>query len=201
MLSYNHYKQIGHSLCTAGCRQEIIYKGIASALERDLEGNMAELGVYTGGIVYMMADMCPNKIVWGYDTFCGLPDIEPEDDTPNEPCFKGEWTTSYEDVSAFLSCHNNIRLMRGLFPETITQEAKDSQYCIVHLDGDLYKSIADGLDFFYPRMVTGGVIFIDDYGYYRCPGVNIATDQFCAKHGIEIIRDNSLTYAARIEKK
>jgi O-methyltransferase len=34
--------------------------------------------------------------------------------------------------------------------------------------------------FFYPRLVPGGVILCDDYGFTTCPGVRRAVDEFMA---------------------
>jgi len=69
-----------------------------------------------------------------------------------------------------------VRLKRGLFPDTAAGLESET-FAVVHLDGDLYETTRAGLDFFWPRMVTGGVIVLDDYGLHDCPGVTRAVDE------------------------
>ena len=47
---------------------------------------------------------------------------------------------------------------------------------------DLYEPIRDSLLFFFPRLVPGGVIVVDDYGTTDWPGVAKAVEPFLAKH-------------------
>lgn len=51
------------------------------------------------------------------------------------------------------------------------------KFSFVHLDGDLYQTTADALDWFWPRMVPGGVIILDDVDWPKCPGVNRALEE------------------------
>ena len=59
-----------------------------------------------------------------------------------------------------------------MFPET-GDAITDKKFSFVYLDVDLYQSTKDSLEFFYPRMNTGGVILSHDYQY---PGVRQAFD-------------------------
>jgi O-methyltransferase len=34
------------------------------------------------------------------------------------------------------------------------------------------------LEFFYPKLATGGVVVCDDYGFATCPGAKLAMDNF-----------------------
>ena len=42
------------------------------------------------------------------------------------------------------------------------------------MDCDLLQSVRAALDYFVPRMVTGGTIVFDDYEWPHCPGVATA---------------------------
>jgi O-methyltransferase len=55
----------------------------------------------------------------------------------------------------------------------------------VHLDVDLYASTRAGLEFFYPRMIPGGIIITHDYS--TLPGVAQAFSEFLPKNGRAII--------------
>ena len=43
---------------------------------------------------------------------------------------------------------------------------------------DLYKPITDTLEFFYPKLVKGGIIICDDYNSTQFPGAKRAWDEF-----------------------
>ena len=62
-----------------------------------------------------------------------------------------------------------------MFPDTATPVA-DEMFSLVHLDVDLYRSTLACLQFFYPRMVQGGVILSHDYTYGE--GVRRAFTEF-----------------------
>jgi hypothetical protein len=71
----------------------------------------------------------------------------------------------------------------GRFPEIIPDEYRSRTYAAVSLDCDLYEPIKAGLDFFYPRMPRGGLLFLHDYSSGHWPGAKRAVDEFCARTG------------------
>ena len=48
---------------------------------------------------------------------------------------------------------------------------------------DLYEPTLASLEFFYPRLVNGGAIILDDYGFNQFPGAKTAVDRFLQKNG------------------
>ena len=46
------------------------------------------------------------------------------------------------------------------------KEVKDLEFSFVHVDVDLYKTAMDCCLFFYDRMARGGIIVLDDYGFF-----------------------------------
>lgn len=55
------------------------------------------------------------------------------------------------------------------------------------LDCDLYSSILAGLEFFYPRLVKGGYIFVHDFGSYHFEGVKKAVYEYCERQDTSIV--------------
>ena len=47
---------------------------------------------------------------------------------------------------------------------------------------DLYKPTFDGLEYFYDRMTSGGVILVHDYFTKDLSGVKKAVEEFCDLH-------------------
>ena len=54
----------------------------------------------------------------------------------------------------------------GAIPNTFDVVCSEL-YGFVHIDVDLYGSVKDCCEFFYDRMVPGGVMIFDDYGFER----------------------------------
>lgn len=148
---------------------------------KTLPGAVAEVGVCKGGSLRLIAEALPKKVVYGFDTFEGLPPADLAKDGPKvEEAKGGKFKVEYERVKAYLSGYSNVLLYKGMFPES-GKLVKDQRFCFVHLDVDLYKSYTDCLEFFYSKMLTGGFIVCDDYGFIgSCPGAKPAVDKFFA---------------------
>jgi len=141
-----------------------------------LEGEIAEVGVYKGGTAYLICSLT-QKHVYLFDTFEGMPEVDATKDTHH----KGDFAdTSYESVFKLLYGVGHKTLIQGIFPSATGHWIKDKTFSLVHLDCDIYPSVKESLEFFYPRMTQGGIIVLDDYAEPGCPGAKLATDEFLA---------------------
>lgn len=139
---------------------------------RDVSGDLAELGVYRGGVAKVMSLHSPHKTVRLFDTFEGIPEHS-EADAFHKP---GEFACSLADVQRHLADCHNVVFHPGLFPATAAGDA----FSVVHLDADLYQSTLDGLRYFWPRLSIGGAIVLDDWHWRFCEGVTRAVEEFFA---------------------
>ncbi|HEV7992643.1 MAG TPA: TylF/MycF/NovP-related O-methyltransferase [Gemmatimonadaceae bacterium] len=146
---------------------------------RSLPGDVAEVGVYKGGTARMLAKIFASsgKAVHLFDTFAGMPPVDPTKDLHRESDF-GDATL--EGVREYLRDCPDVHLHQGFFPAT-AGPIESSAFCFVHADVDIHQSVLDCCRFFYPRLVPGGVIIFDDYGRNSCPGAKVAVDQFFAE--------------------
>lgn len=143
-----------------------------------LPGELAELGVYRGGSAKLLSLLKGDKELHLFDTFEGMPAVRPSVDLHRAGDFAD---TSLEGVQRYLSGFSRLVFYKGIFPESAKPlAAKPTQFSFVHLDADIYEPTKAGLQFFYPRMVQGGVIISHDYRNLRCPGVKKAFDEFFA---------------------
>jgi len=140
-----------------------------------LEGDIAEVGVYKGGTARLIARTSRQfkKTVHLFDTFEGMPKTDSIKDIHKEKDFND---TSLEAVTKYLKdC--DVSINKGFFPES-GKTVENLKFALVHLDVDIYKSVKEACAFFYPRMVAGGIIIVDDYGFPSCPGAKLAIDEF-----------------------
>ncbi|MBX2925762.1 MAG: class I SAM-dependent methyltransferase [Chitinophagaceae bacterium] len=145
-------------------------------LRKTPKGLCAELGVYKGGSLKLMAEACPNREFWGFDTFEGLPEADWNEAEVHHP---GDFNdTSLEAVQLFLKDNPNVKLIKGYFPQSIAPFEKDDlRFSFIHVDTDFYQSVKACIDYFYPRLKPGGIIVFDDYDWIACPGVKRALDE------------------------
>lgn len=149
---------------------------------RHLQGDVAEVGTYRGGSARFLAcalerlGLSPPLHV--FDTFEGHPSVI-------VPALDGEHTTgmfadtSFDEVRNYLSPHANVVFHRGPFQETCVDVAS-RRFALAHIDVDIYESTVACLEFFWPRLLEGGVLVLDDYGFTTCRGLKTAVDAFVA---------------------
>lgn len=138
--------------------------GRAARETAHLPGSLAELGCYKGGSALMMAQSAPGKLLHLFDTFEGLPS-----DCPEGIHRKGEFAAETDGVHDLLKGHNVV-FHEGFFPTT-TVGLEDEAYACVHVDGDLYQTTKDAIEYFWPRLVPNGVMVFDDVDWGHTPGV------------------------------
>jgi O-methyltransferase len=143
-----------------------------------LPGDAAELGVYKGGSAALIAAAyaSANKPVHLFDTFTGMPAPDPARDSSAHGA--GEFfKTSADSVADFLADFPNVRIHPGLFPDS-GAPVRERRFGFVHVDAVIHQSVHDACEFFYPRMVPGGVMIFDDYDSPQCPGAACAVDSY-----------------------
>lgn len=140
----------------------ILHHYAREAARRWPDAPMAECGVYTGGTAELIGASGPSMLHL-FDSFVGMPgEAVPTRDYHVEGDFSD---TSVEEVRRRLTgmdCEFHI----GFMPATFAEVAEVTGYSLVHVDVDIYTSVRDCIEWFWPRLVSGGVIVFDDYGFY-----------------------------------
>jgi O-methyltransferase len=154
-------------------RRDMLVLLMRGVLVRQVEGDFAELGVYKGVTARLIHHYAPERRLHLFDTFNGFDDREIEDGA-----HRGLFSdTSVGAVMKTIAPRNdNIEVYAGRFPQTAA--AAPDKFAFVHLDADLFEPINAGLEFFYPRLSSRGVIVVHDYNAW--PGARRAVDEFFA---------------------
>lgn len=141
-------------------------------------GLIIEVGVYKGGSLKYLSELFPDRHIYGFDTFEGLPKEYSSDIEYHKV---GEFNdTDIEAVRAFIDS-DNVALIKGLFPD-IAPEGLTEKIALAHIDTDYYLSVKACIDWLGPRMVKGGMVVFDDYDWPNCPGVKQALDESGLKY-------------------
>ena len=139
----------------------------------NIQGSCAELGVYRGDFAREINHYFPDRKLYLFDTFEGFDRRDIGTERPHEKAAGGGdfSKTSVEIVLDKMEHRENCIVKKGWFPET-TNGVED-KFCFVSLDADLYAPIKAGLEFFYPRLVSGCMIMVHDAVREFCTSNNI----------------------------
>lgn len=150
-----------------------------SRLTKKLPGNMAECGSYMGVSAWFMAHEAPDVDLFLFDAFEGLQAPGERDMLADGSAYwkEGDVSSPEKVLTKNLSEFDHVNVLKGWIPSRFS-EVSERKFRLVHIDVDLYQPTLDSLIFFYPRMVPGGVIVMDDYGFMNCPGAKLAADEF-----------------------
>ena len=90
---------------------------------------------------------------------------------------QNQFSCSLNDVRNYLGSFARVHFHQGLFPAT-GRAVEQEKFSFVHSDVDLYASTQSVLEFFYPRLVPGGIILTHDFA--TCHGPHQAFTEFFA---------------------
>jgi hypothetical protein len=196
--------------------------GLCRALEyvvrNQIHGDFVECGVYKGGSTMAAALTLlhlgvPDRTLCLFDTFEGM----------SEPTEADIETFSGQRADALLASTDKsspywayapleqvrrnltstgyppelLRFIKGRVEDTLPSEAPD-QISVLRLDTDWYESTKHELDTLFPRLSVGGVLIIDDYGFWS--GARKAVDEYFQEHGIRMLL-NRLDFTGHIGVK
>ncbi|MEU0523041.1 TylF/MycF/NovP-related O-methyltransferase [Streptomyces niveus] len=173
-------------------------------VRHNIPGDIVECGVWRGGSMQACAKTLialgeTDRGLHLFDTFEGMPPPTAEDlrrdgkSAEDLLAAQGKdrpiWAVaSLEDVQAGFGNvpypGERVHYVQGLVEDTVPQQAPE-QISILRLDTDWYASTKHELEFLYPRLVSGGVLLIDDYGYWQ--GSRQAVDEFLEKTGERLL--------------
>jgi O-methyltransferase len=144
----------------------------------NITGAFGELGVYKGETARILHEMDCTRKLYLFDTFEGFKseDLLMESSADEKFSTKNFSDTSIDAVKKFIAGNSNLIFKPGYFPES-AQDISEEKFAFVHLDADLYKPSLAALQFFYPRLVPGGVMLIHDYNH-TWNGLRTAVDEF-----------------------
>lgn len=128
----------------------------------DVPGSIVEIGSYRCGATIALAAADPNKHVYAFDLFGGLP--------YRDAGFENFQDANFVEIQEITASFPNITLIRGLHEETIPAFS-DQPLSLIFMDSDHYSSHKVCLDRLWPMLSSGGVAVFHDWSF---PGVQRA---------------------------
>lgn len=200
-------------------RMYAVYKAAQHVSKAGIPGAFVECGTWRGGssmvgALALVSLNDTNRELWLYDTFSGMAEPTTRDRRRSDgaaalPRWKeyqrashNEWDfATLEDVRMNLVGTGypeaNMRFIQGRVEDTIPGAAPE-KISILRLDTDWYESTLHNLIHLYPRLASGGVLIVDDYGHWQ--GCREAVDEYLSSNGIHLLL-NRIDYTGRMAIK
>jgi len=184
----------------------------------NVNGALVECGVWRGGSVMAMAmaleESEDTRDIYLYDTFCGMTAPTDVDKSIHgvEAQARFEELRAPGDASGW--CHapledakrnvlstgyprERLHFVEGKVEDTIPR-VLPTEIALLRLDTDWYESTKHELIHLFPLLSPGGVLIIDDYGYWE--GVTKAVDEFVEQTDSHLLL-HRVDYGCRIAVK
>lgn len=158
---------------------------------KHLEGDFVECGVNTGAYAKAIVEYTGfnqlGKTFHLLDTFDGLvPELVSEAERQaGLDKYLGQYKNVYEGVLKTFK-NDKVNIIKGAVPGTLLScEAKKIAYLSIDMNNAEPEIAA--AEYFYDKVVPGGVIILDDYGFPQHINQKIAFDEFARQKGISIL--------------
>jgi len=170
----------------------------AAQVASRLEGDFVECGVNTGfvssAIMHHLDWNTLNKNFYLLDTFNGpvekwFSEAEQSKGKVEESIKAkslGRFRTDIQATIENFSEWNSVSIVQGAVPDTLPQ-VKTEKVAYLHLDMNQAYPEVKAAEHFWPLIVPGGVILLDDYAFIGYEAQKSAMDGFARKAGVEIL--------------
>lgn len=153
-------------------------QALRSVTDRRITGNVAEFGSFRGHSGYLISrlleEMRSDKTLFMFDTF----ETFPEEAAGIDRFWSRTHDVDFADVKHKFEGRSNVVLVKGDFTRTLV-ETETGPLSLVFVDCDSYRATKFLLNKLWDeRLVTGGLIVLEDYGHGPLLGNRLAVHEF-----------------------
>lgn len=193
MAAYRRGIESGHKFGPIDLRWRVHQYCWAATHAMHLEGDFVECGVNTGIFSLSVMDYVDfarsDKKFFLFDTWEGIPEDQytaEERAVDLHRAHEGSYEDNFEMVKRNFAPYPNAVLVRGRVPETLTQvEIEKVAYIVIDMNSVAPEIAA--AEYFWPKMVSGAIMVLDDYGWVHHIYQKRAFDEFAEDRGVKIL--------------
>lgn len=162
-----------------------------------LEGDFVECGTFKGDMAWVISQAVDlkshNKQFYLYDTFDGFSEkYSSSEDFPDNPHFIEFVQQYYCDPSLYPSVcerfrdRSDIHIIEGVVPDVLEQ-VSPQKIAFLHIDLNSPAAEIGALEILFPRLSSGAILILDDYGWKHYRKQKEAEDEFMTNLGYSIL--------------
>jgi hypothetical protein len=168
------------------CAEQVIAEAIP--------GDFLEAGVCKGGAAIFMRGLqiahgAGDRKTFVVDSFEGVPPSDQARDADyglhleeaRLPWLACDAETVRDHFARYDLLDSNVELVKGWLAESLPGAAI-GPLALLRIDVDLYSSTLECLELLYDKVVEGGFVIVDDYGFLEC--CRDAVDEFRSRRGV-----------------
>jgi len=160
----------------------------AVAQVKDLKGDFVECGVNTGMKALAQCNYIDfnslDKKFFLLDTYSGVPEKYLDKESSTHAGYYAK--DYYEVVKATFSGYRNVILIKGMIPDTLPLVTSET-IAYLHIDCGVVEPEIASLDFFWKKMIPGGIVLLNCYNYSGFRNIKSAFDAYALEHGLNIL--------------
>ncbi len=182
----------------SGQELAVILRELKRTLQTNVPGDIVELGCYKGEtsveLQRSIGKLAPDKRLYLYDSFAGLPPKEARDMSPAGEQFRaGELPANKREVvRRFRQAALPSPVVKKAWFSDLTEKDMPDKISFAFLDGDFYQSIKDSLKLIWSSLSAGSAVLVDDYQNEALPGAAKAVDEWLLTHPAKLRIEASL---------
>jgi O-methyltransferase len=157
-----------------------------------LPGDFVECGVNTGLVSLAVCDYidfnATGKNFWLFDTYRGIPEhqINEREKALGRVADNSWYPDCFERTKANFARYPSAHLVRGEVPDTLgSVEIGAAAY--LSIDMNIAYPERAAIEFFWPKLVPGGLVVLDDYGWLPYQEQKQTMDEFAVREGVAIL--------------
>lgn len=155
-------------------------------VEGNVPGDVVECGVGGSALTLAREILDSDRTLWLYDTFSGLP-YPGKHDGATAVFHAGQNVVSTDEVIKSLTYGlrfpaERLQIVAGHFSDSFDRDPRPREIALLHVDADWYDSVWLCLDAWYDKISVGGVVILDDFGYWS--GCRQAFYEFIVKNKV-----------------
>ena len=153
-------------------------------------GDILEVGVWRGGTGCLLArralDTNLGGTVFLCDTFTGVAKAGGRDSAYVGGEHADTSAATVLDLVRRMGL-SNVEILEGIFPDATAHRIADRRFRFCHIDVDVYESASQTFDWVWRRLVPGGIVVFDDYGWKHFQNHKESIDRWIAARGQVIL--------------
>jgi hypothetical protein len=199
-----------------------LIQAVRYVVDANIPGSIVECGVWRGGSVmaaaYALKEIGRTDIdFYLFDTYEGMSspdehDVDTRGKTATDQLKESQRTKDsliwayapLEDVQRNMAQTGydlkRLHYIKGRVEDTLPAQAP-AQIALLRLDTDWYTSTRHELEHLFPRLAPGGVLLLDDYGWWK--GSGQAVDEYMRQNNIHMLLnriDNSGRIGVKVQE-